>query len=325
MPWFKKIILLLIASLTVMFFSACDTGNEPTKLLNPKDMLVEVQSPYSTAVTKDKIIQNIIDLPGWGLAKGDAVSFSNLLNKDWGGLQVDSLYAIEICNPDYSGTILSEDQNKFASVMMPCVIAIYQKGDGKTYVSYMNARIMGKIFQNFPTIKEYMGTKIADDQDKMLDFLTLPNNDWGESLPGMNEKEMVLDQQSLLGSIEETVDSIRHKVEEIEGWEFFLKRETEHLDEVIKTKRPGQYDDLGKVRLIEICNKDYSRRILGESDNCFVSVMLPCTIAVYEKSDGTIWITRLRTDRLGQIWGGTIADVMSSLVADDVSRMVIGN
>jgi|GEM_PF-474992 len=322
---FKKLILLLIASTAFIFMSACDTGNEPTKLLNPKDMLVEVQSPYSTEVTKNKIVQNIIDLPGWGLAKGQAISFSDLLNKDWGGLQVDSLYAIEICNPDYSGTILSEDKNKFASVMMPCVISVYQKGDGKTYVSYMNARIMGKIFQNFPTIQEYMGTKIAEDQDKMMDFLTLPSNDWGESLPGMNEKEMVFDQQSLLGSIEETVDSIRHRVEEIEGWEFFLKRETEHLDEVIKTKRPGQYDDLKKVRLIEICNKNYSRRILGESENCFVSVMLPCTIAVYEKSDGTIWITRLRTDRLGQIWGGTIEDVMSSLVADDVSRMVIGN
>ncbi len=321
----KNSLLFLTAILLMIQMAGCDTGNEPTKLLNPKNMLIEVQSPLSTEQTKDKIVQNIIDLPGWGLAKDSAISFDALLNKDWNGMQVDSLYAIEICNPDYSGTILSEDQNKFASVMMPCVISVYQKSDGNTYVSYMNARIMGKIFQNFPTIQNYMANKIGPDQDKMMDFLNLPQNDWGESLPGLDEKEMVFDQQSLLSSIDETVDSIRHRVEQIEGWEFFLKREAEHLDEVIKTKRPGKYNDLKKVRLIEICNKHYSRRILSESENRFVSVMLPCTIAVYEKSDGTIWITRLRTERLGQVWGGTIEDVMSSLVADDVARMVVGN
>ncbi len=322
-----------IQKLSVYFFTGilflqilgCDTGNDPTKLLNPQNMLIEVQSPYNTEATKNKILQNINDLPGWGLVQGEAVSFDAVLNKDWDGLKIDSLYAIEIGNPDYTGTILSEDQNKFASVMMPCVIAIYQKGDGKTYVSYMNARIMGKIFQNFPKIQEYMGSKIAQDQDKMLDFLDLPENDWGESLPGMDEKEMVLDQQSLLGSIEETVDSIRHRVETMEGWEFFKGRDTFTLDEVVKMSVPGKYDDLKKVHLIEICNKDYSRRILGEPENRFVSVMLPCTIAVYEKSDGTIWISRLRTERLGQVWGGTIEDVMGTLVSTDVARIVTGN
>ncbi|WP_169304793.1 DUF302 domain-containing protein [Chloroherpeton thalassium] len=305
-----------------------DDSSSSSKLLDPRDMVIEVESPYDTKTTVDTIVQNIIDLSGWGLAHGAAVSFSDLLNKGWTGTQYDSIYAIEICNPSYSGTILSDPTAKFASVMMPCVISVYQKDDGKTYVSYMNARLMGEVFQDYPIIRDMMGSNIAADQDKMLNFLDLPENDWGSSLPGLNKDEMVLDKQSLYDDIDTTVAKIREAIEadsvNTVNWEFFLKRETDELDETIKTKKPGEFDDLGRVCLIEICNKTYSRQILQAADDRFITTFLPCTIAVYEKEDGTVWIARMNTKRLGQVWGGTIEDVMSQLVTPDVAKFVVG-
>ena len=54
--------------------------------------------------------------------------------------------------------------------MMPCTIAIYEKHDGKTYVGYMNARLVGQMFGG--VIDEVMGGPVAEAQDKFLKFLS---------------------------------------------------------------------------------------------------------------------------------------------------------
>lgn len=60
------------------------------------------------------------------------------------GKDVRSVKVFELCNPDYAYEILSEDEERVVSNMMPCRIAVYEKQDGGVYISRMNSGTMAK-------------------------------------------------------------------------------------------------------------------------------------------------------------------------------------
>jgi uncharacterized protein (DUF302 family) len=55
------------------------------------------------------------------------------------GKAVRPVKVIEICKPEYSGQMLELNDERIISVMMPCRISVYEKSDGLTYVSLINA------------------------------------------------------------------------------------------------------------------------------------------------------------------------------------------
>jgi len=55
------------------------------------------------------------------------------------GKSVKPVKVIEICKPQYSGKMLELNDERIISVMMPCRISVYEKNDGATYVSLINA------------------------------------------------------------------------------------------------------------------------------------------------------------------------------------------
>jgi uncharacterized protein (DUF302 family) len=55
------------------------------------------------------------------------------------GKTVKPVKVIEICKPQYSGQLLELNHERIISVMMPCRISVYEKDDGSTYVSLINA------------------------------------------------------------------------------------------------------------------------------------------------------------------------------------------
>ena len=48
--------------------------------------------------------------------------------------------------------------------------------------------------------------------------------------------------------------------------------------------------DLPPIYLVNICKGEYAHTILKEDQNKIVSVFMPCTISVYEKTDGHAYI-----------------------------------
>jgi uncharacterized protein (DUF302 family) len=64
------------------------------------------------------------------------------------GKSVKPVKVIEICKPKYSGQMLELNDERIISVMMPCRISVYEKEDGKTYVSLINA---GEMTQSLPS------------------------------------------------------------------------------------------------------------------------------------------------------------------------------
>ena len=57
------------------------------------------------------------------------------------GKSVRPVKVIEICKPAYSGVMLEKSDERVVSVMMPCRISVYEKADGKIYVSTINVRM----------------------------------------------------------------------------------------------------------------------------------------------------------------------------------------
>jgi hypothetical protein len=50
--------------------------------------------------------------------------------------------------------------------------------------------------------------------------------------------------------------------------------------------------------------------------------MMPCTIAVYEKANGSVALGTLNAGLLGRLFGGVVAEVMAGPVARAQQRFV---
>lgn len=64
------------------------------------------------------------------------------------GKAVKPVKVIEICKPQYSGKMLELNDERIISVMMPCRISVYEKEDGLSYVSLINA---GELVSGLPS------------------------------------------------------------------------------------------------------------------------------------------------------------------------------
>ncbi len=65
-----------------------------------------------------------------------------------------------------------------------------------------------------------------------------------------------------------------------------------------------------RVEIFELCSSKYSAEILELDDERIVSPLMPCRIAIYEKSDGNTYISRMNNTLMARLFGGVIYDVM---------------
>lgn len=131
-----------------------------------KGMMVhEHESPYGVDETVEKIVANAKSI-GWVVGGVKPLDQSVMKH---GGPKLPPIRLIELCNAQHAGNILSHDDERYASVMMPCTVAVYTKSDGKTYVTHIRADKMGPMMGG--EVSKVM-KEVAVDQDKMLEFLT---------------------------------------------------------------------------------------------------------------------------------------------------------
>lgn len=129
----------------------------------PGMMLKEVQSPFGLQETVDRISENA-KAAGWVVASVKPLHKSV---KKHGGGDVLPVMLVNLCQAGHATKILSQDDDRVVSVMMPCTISVYQKQDGKTYIGYMNAGMMGAMFGG--NVAEVMGT-VSGQQQSFIAF-----------------------------------------------------------------------------------------------------------------------------------------------------------
>jgi uncharacterized protein (DUF302 family) len=74
--------------------------------------------------------------------------------------------------------------------------------------------------------------------------------------------------------------------------------------------------DVRSVKVFEICHPDHSYEILSRNEEKIVSSMMPCRISVYEKEDGSVWISRMNSGFLAKPMSPVVRKTMSAAAAD---------
>lgn len=132
-------------------------------LVMPKLMLKEQTSPLGYEETIARITKKVEE-GGWKVST--AMRLDKSLAKE--GKEVLPAASLKICQPDHAEKVLLDDDARFLSVMMPCSIAVYEKADGKTYISTMNSGLLGRLFGG--TAAEVMGGSVAEETAEFVKF-----------------------------------------------------------------------------------------------------------------------------------------------------------
>lgn len=104
-----------------------------------ENLFIEYESKYNLDETIE-ILEEAITNGGWKISI--VHDLQETLRKS--SISVLPLKVMELCNPKYSSQILGPDDLRIYSSLMPCRISIYEKTDGKTYISTMAAKQMAE-------------------------------------------------------------------------------------------------------------------------------------------------------------------------------------
>ncbi|MFO8028255.1 MAG: DUF302 domain-containing protein [Cyclonatronaceae bacterium] len=132
------------------------------------------------------------------------------------------------------------------------------------------------------------------------------------SLPGM----MMLEDESRY-DFDTTVEQFEQAVSDA-GWSILTVHD---MQETLS----GHGHDVHSVKIFELCSARYSAEILKLDDERIVAPLMPCRIAIYKKSDGKTYISRMDSELLARPFGGVIKDVMqvAAVEMEDVIAQVI--
>jgi uncharacterized protein (DUF302 family) len=76
------------------------------------------------------------------------------------------------------------------------------------------------------------------------------------------------------------------------------------------------------VRIVNICQARHAARIMHDDTARRVSVLMPCTISVYEKSDGSVWVAAMNPGLIAPFFGGVVARVMGGPIAREQAAFI---
>ncbi len=118
-------------------------------------MFLETESKYGFEETIQRFLE-VVSESGWKLIH--LHDLQETMRKN--GKDVLPVKVIEICKPDYAYVLLSDDDQRIYSNMMPCRISVYEKENGKTYLSRLNSALMAS--QIGGVLQEVMSAAFTD-------------------------------------------------------------------------------------------------------------------------------------------------------------------
>ena len=71
--------------------------------------------------------------------------------------------------------------------------------------------------------------------------------------------------------------------------------------------------DIGPNRVLKMCEPFAAAKLLLKDEYKMLTAMMPCTIAVYQKSDGKTYVAMMNLDVMGQMYGGDVLEMTKEL------------
>lgn len=120
----------------------------------PKQMFVINESKLGFDQTVEAITQSV-QKNNWSMPH--MYDLQATMKKN--GFDVNPVKVFSLCKPEHAYKILSDDNERMVSALMPCRVAVYEKG-GKTYISMLNAGLFSKLLGK--KVKDVMGDASAE-------------------------------------------------------------------------------------------------------------------------------------------------------------------
>ncbi|MGD8908551.1 MAG: DUF302 domain-containing protein [Chromatiales bacterium] len=76
-------------------------------------------------------------------------------------------------------------------------------------------------------------------------------------------------------------------------------------------------DDPGRIKVVKVCKPEYAARLLRHDESKYVSVLMPCSLSVYEKSDGHTYVAAMNMELMSLLFQGDIGDTLSAVAKED--------
>jgi len=121
---------------------------------------------------------------------------------------------------------------------------------------------------------------------------------------------LVTEVESPLG-FEETLEHIEAKAKSI-GWKVPSKWKANFQ----KNFKKIAGKDIGPMKLVKMCEPFIAADLLESDQYKYLSVMMPCTFAVYEKSNGKVYIEMMNLKLFGTALGGEVIPAMEKAWPD---------
>jgi uncharacterized protein (DUF302 family) len=116
--------------------------------------------------------------------------------------------------------------------------------------------------------------------------------------------------------LEETVARIQQNIQGVgNGWSLIGLRDP---------AKAVQFDggNTLPVMLIEACSTKYSGPILKDDSVRFLSLLIPCKVAVYKKNDGKVYIGTMNAGLVGRLFGSNVGGIMAGVAADQAKFLI---
>ena len=139
----------------------------------------------------------------------------------------------------------------------------------------------------------------------MLGFSNHALADEGGASPA--DFKMLLEVESPLG-FEETLVRIEANAKEL-GWKVPKKWKVNFQKNMMKITDT----DIGPNQVLKMCEPFAAAKLLVKDEYKQLAAMMPCTIAVYEKSDGKVYVAMMNLAVMGMMYGGDVKDMADEL------------
>lgn len=84
-----------------------------------------------------------------------------------------------------------------------------------------------------------------------------------------------------------------------------------------KSTKKGMNKDIPATKVMKLGQGAYAYELTQNDETRFVAAMMPHSIAVYEKSDGSTYISTMNMGLMGSMFGGEVKRVMAKVQKDD--------
>lgn len=121
-------------------------------------------------------------------------------------------------------------------------------------------------------------------------------------------QKLMLQEDASRFSFDESIERFKVSVENVQ-WKLLGEHD-------LQAKMKANGYDVMEARVFDICKPAYASRILERDSERIVSPLMPCRVAIYRKSNGKTYFSRMNSGLMARPLKGVVPSVMGKAAAD---------